>query len=393
MRKLPIALIVLGHTVVDASQNILPVIIPLLQRQFALSYAQVGLAVALLTVSSSLIQPLFGWVSDRWNTQWFLPAGIVWTGILMGLVGLAPSYLALAAVLTLTGLGTAAFHPVASMAAAHASGAQRGLGMSFFSAGGNLGFALGPILMTWFLAWFDLRGTLLLTVLSLATATVIHVYRSEIEVPTRGRSTQRAADAGPIPRARLATLCGLIALRSWGASGLVIFIPLYLMADGMPLHLTGRALFVFLFFGALGGMLGGHLSDRVGRQRVIAGSLLSFPALMAAALLMPGTGRWFLLPVAGMALLASFSVTVVFAQELLPRRIGLASGLTLGLAFGAGGLGVWMSGMLADLLGLATSVWILVGLPGIGGMLALFLRSPQGMPVSRMDRGTPGGPK
>jgi FSR family fosmidomycin resistance protein-like MFS transporter len=353
-----------------------------------LSYTQVGLAVALLTVSSSLVQPVFGWASDRWNTQWFLPAGIVWTGSLMGLVGLVPSYVSLVAVLTLTGLGTAAFHPVASMAAAHASGAQRGLGMSFFSAGGNLGFALGPILMTWFLAWFELRGTLLLTVMSLATATLIHAYRGEIEVPVQGRRRQRAADGGPIPRARLATLCGLIALRSWGASGLVIFTPLYLVAQGMPLPLTGRALFVFLFFGALGGLLGGHLSDRVGRQRVIAGSLLAFPGLMAAALLFPGIARWFLLGIAGMALLASFSVTVVFAQELLPRHVGLASGLTLGLAFGAGGLGVWMSGMLADLLGLGTSVWILVGLPGIGGMLALLLRSPQGMPVSRLE-GTP----
>jgi FSR family fosmidomycin resistance protein-like MFS transporter len=247
--------------------------------------------------------------------------------------------------------------------------------------------------MTWFLAWFDLRGTLLLAAMSLATAALIHVYRAEIEVPTQGRSRHRAADGGSIPRARLATLCGLIGLRSWGASGLVIFIPLYLVEQGMALPLTGRALFVFLFFGALGGLLGGHLSDRVGRQRVIAGSLLVFPGLMAAALLVPGIARWFLLAIAGMALLASFSVTVVFAQELLPGRVGLASGLTLGLAFGAGGLGVWMSGVLADLLGLGTSVWILVGLPGIGGMLALCLRSPQGMPVSRLDWVPPRTPR
>jgi FSR family fosmidomycin resistance protein-like MFS transporter len=134
---------------------------------------------------------------------------------------------------------------------------------------------------------------------------------------------------------------------------------------------------VFLFFGALGGMLGGYLSDRVGRQQVIAVSLLTFPLLMAAALATSGPPRWILLAVAGMALLASFSVTVVFAQELLPQHLGLASGLTLGLAFGAGGLGVAMSGVMADLLGLHTSVWILVILPGLAGLLALKLRSPQ----------------
>ncbi len=375
MRARPLFLIVLGHTVVDASQNILPVVLPLLQQRFGLSYSQVGLAAALLTISSSMIQPLFGWLSDRRNTQWFLPAGILWTGMLMGLVGLVPSYGTLLLVLTLTGIGTAAFHPVASLAAAHASGTQRGLGMSFFSAGGNLGFALGPILIASLLTWFSLKGTALLMILGALTAAVIHVHRRELQVPP-----QRPAQGGnhqsvPIPWARLSTLCVLITLRSWAYSGLIIFLPLLLLAQDVSLPLAGRALFVFLFFGALGGMLGGHLSDRIGRQQVIAGSLLLYPPLMAAALAVSGPWRWMLLATAGMALLASFSVTVVFAQELLPQNVGLASGLTLGLAFGTGGLGVGMSGILADLVGLSVSVWILVFLPGLAGLLALTLRS------------------
>jgi FSR family fosmidomycin resistance protein-like MFS transporter len=124
-------------------------------------------------------------------------------------------------------------------------------------------------------------------------------------------------------------------------------------------------------------MLGGHLSDRVGRQQVIAMSLLIYPPLMAAALALQGPMRWVLLAIAGMAILASNSVTVVFAQELLPQRIGLASGLTLGLAFGAGGVGVGVSGIMADLFGLRASVWSLVLLPGLAGLLALSLRSPR----------------
>ena len=177
MRLRPLFLIVLGHTVVDAFQNILPVVLPLLQQRFGLSYSRVGLAAALLTISSSMIQPVFGWLSDRWDTQWFLPAGIVWTGMFMGVVGLVPSYWALLLVLTLTGIGTAAFHPVASLAAAHASGTQRGLGMSFFTAGGNLGFALGPILIASLLTWFSLKGTALLMILGALTAALIHAYR------------------------------------------------------------------------------------------------------------------------------------------------------------------------------------------------------------------------
>ncbi len=378
MRKRPIVLILLSHAVVDSCQNILPVVLPLLRDRFGLSYSQVGLAAALLTISSSLIQPVFGWMSDRWGTQWFLPAGILWTGILMGMVGLVPSYWTLLLVLGLTGVGTAAYHPVAAMAAAHAARSQRGLGVSFFSVGGNLGFALGPILMTWILfLGFGLKGTTLLILPGLAAAGFVHVYRREIEVPFVGAKERRQQQRAAIPWPKLSTLCALITLRSWGYSGLIIFLPLFLREQGIDLSVAGRALFVFLFFGALGGMLGGHLSDRVGRQQVIAISLLTFPFLMAAALALSGPPRWILLAVAGMALLASFSVTVVFAQELLPQHLGLASGLTLGLAFGAGGLGVGMSGLMADLLGLRTSVWMLVFLPGLAGLVALKLRSPR----------------
>lgn len=377
MRLRPLLLMVLGHTTVDSTQNILPVVLPLMQTQFGLSYAQVGLAAALLTISSSMIQPVFGWISDRWGIQWFIPAGIVWTGVLMGVLGLVPSYLAMILVLLLTGVGTAAFHPVASMAAAHASGAQRGLGMSIFSAGGNLGFAVGPILMTWLLMWFSLRGTVLLMGLGALAASVIHCYRREIEVPFLGNRRRRAQEDAPIPWTKLSGLLVLIALRSWASSGLVVFMPLLFMQQGMALSLTGRALFVFLFFGAMGGMLGGYFSDRVGRKKVIALSLLLFPPLMGAVLALQGPMRWILLASAGAALLASNSVTVVFAQELLPQNIGLASGLALGLGFGAGGLGVGVSGVVADLLGLQSSMWGLALLPGLAGLLALRLKSPQ----------------
>lgn len=373
MRRLPLGLAVLGHTVVDASQNILPVVLPLLVDRFHLSYGQVGLAAALLNISSSIIQPGFGWVADRWPSRWFMPAGIVWTGILMGLLGLVPSYAALLLVVVLTGVGTAAFHPVASMAVARASAEQRGLGMSFFSAGGNLGFAIGPILGVWLLTHFGLPGTLAVILPGLLTGAAFLRWRDEfVVVPAAPAAAAAAADA-PIPWGRLGLLCLLITLRSWAYSGLIIFIPLLLTEQGVSLAGAGRALFVFLFFGALGGLLGGHLSDRFGRLGVIVASLLGFPPVMVAALLLSGPLRWPILALAGMTLLASFSVTVVFAQELLPNHLGLASGLTLGLAFGAGGVGVGLSGVLADLFGLAASVWILLALPGLAGLLALSL--------------------
>ncbi len=385
MRRLPISLAVISHTVVDASLNTLPVILPLLMDRFHLSYSQVGVAAALSNISSSMMQPAFGWVSDRWSTRWFMWAGIAWTTILMGCVGLVPNYVALLLVIFLTGMGTAAFHPIASMAVALASGTQRGLGMSFFSAGGNVGFAVGPVLAAWLVARFGLEGTAAVMAPGLLMAAVVYASRETFGAQTAAsRGAATAADS-PIPWGRLTTLCAVITLRSWGYSGLITFIPLLLHEQGVSLQVAGWLLFVFLFSGALGGLLGGHLSDRLGRHVVIATSLLAFPGLMALALAFPGPLQWVFLAVAGATLLASFSVTVVFAQELLPRRLGLASGLTLGLAFGAGGVGVGLSGLLADSVGLRASVWILLALPGIAGVLALMLTS-----AGRAVRAMPG---
>ena len=373
MRKLIIGLVCLSHTIVDASQNILPVVLPLLVDRFQLSYGQVGVAAALLNISSSLIQPAFGWVSDRRPTRWFMPVGIAWTALFMSAIGLVTGYPMLLLVIVLTGLGTAAFHPIGSIAVALASGNQRGLGMSFFSAGGNLGFAIGPVMGAWLMTRFGLPGTVAVFVPGLLMAAAMYVYRDSFAPTGRSSVESRPRASGPIPWGRLAKLCALITLRSWGYSGLVAFIPLLLHEEGVSLRLAGQALFTFLFFGAVGGMLGGYLSDRVGRQQVIATSLVSFPFLMTVALLVSGPFRWLFLAIAGVMLLASFSVTVVFAQDLLPDRLGLASGLTLGLAFGAGGIGVGLSGFLADLIGLKPSVWLLVLLPGIAGLFALGL--------------------
>ena len=313
MRKLSIALACLSHTIVDGSQNILPVVFPLLVDRLHLSYGQVGMAAALLNVSSSVIQPGFGWISDRRPTRWFMPVGIAWTGLFLSVVGLVPSYPTFLLVLVLAGLGTAAFHPIASIAVTHASGDRRGFGMSFFSTGGNLGFAIGPVMAAWLMTWLGLPGTLLVILPSLLMAAAMYLWRGEFASPTPADARREHQARGPIPWGRLSRLCAIITLRSWAYSGLVVFIPLLLHERGVSLSLAGRALFVFLFFGALGGMLGGYLSDRIGRQQVIVASLVGFPLFMAVAMLFSGPLSWSFLAIAGISLLASFSVTVVFA--------------------------------------------------------------------------------
>jgi FSR family fosmidomycin resistance protein-like MFS transporter len=375
MRSLPLFFIAAGHLVVDLSQNILPVILPLQKTAFGLTYSQAGLVATLLSFTSSMIQPIFGLLSDRWRTDWFLGVGIVWTGLFMGLTGLSPSYPLLLACVTLAGLGTAAFHPRASMEVNRISGEHRGLGMAFYTLGGNLGFALGPI----FAAFLVLRGrienTAWLLALSLPLALAVHgqgVRTGAVSLhprPGKGRMTP-----AQIPWLQLLVLSLLVTLRSWAYQGFVVYLPLFLQTRGLPLTTGSHLLFLFLLSGAIAGLLGGHLSDRWGRKGVIAGSLLFFSPLMLLAL--RTTGPWFipLMALAGSMLLASFSVIIVYAQELLPGHLGLASGLMLGWAFGTGGLGVFISGLLADAIGLEGSTVFLALLPSLAGILALTLR-------------------
>jgi FSR family fosmidomycin resistance protein-like MFS transporter len=373
-----------AHAIVDASLNVLPVVLPLLVDRFHLTYAQVGFAAALSNVASSMLQPAFGWAADRWPSRWLLATGVAWTGSLLCLLGVVPNYPGLLVVIFLTGVGTAAFHPIASMRVAHASGPQRGLGMSLFSVGGNVGFAIGPMAAAWLMVQFGLPGTIVIAFPCLVMAAVLHASRESLAVRLAPPGQAASGPSVPIPWRGLGTLCALIALRSWGYSGLITFIPLHVREQGDSLASAGRVLFVFLFCGAVGGLMGGYLSDRIGRHKVISASLLIFPVLMGAFLGTSGPLAWMFVALAGTALLASFSVTVVYAQDLLPHHLGLASGLTLGLAFGAGGVGVGLSGVLADAIGLRPSLWVLLALPGIAGLLSLKLT-----PIRRAGDGKP----
>ena len=370
-----------GHLVVDLSQNILPVVLPIQKAAFVLSYFQAGLVATMLNVTSSMIQPLFGFVSDRWKTDWFIGLGILWTALFMGMTGLSPSYPFLLLSVTLAGFGTAAFHPRASMAANHISGSRRGLGMAVYTLGGNLGFALGPMFAAFVVMRWRIQGTAWLLALAVPISLILYRSRKDVVSPP----CSPAQRLGKISWAHiswrsLAALALVVALRSWTYQGFIVFLPLFLQSKGISLTVGSRLLFVFLVSGAIAGLLGGHLSDLWGRKRVIAGSLLCFSPLMLLALRFAGPWVTLILALAGMMLLAGFSVIIVFAQELMPGNVGLASGLMLGLAFGTGGIGILFSGIMADAFGLEKSMLFLALMPMVAGLLALTLKdsSPRG---------------
>lgn len=362
----------LGHLCTDISQGSIPALLPFLITKDHLSYASVSALVLAATISSSVIQPAFGHVSDRYSLPWLMPVGPALGGLGVALAGLAPNYgLTFAAVL-LSGLGVAAFHPEGSRFANYVSGARRASGMSLFSVGGNVGFALGPVLVTPLMLAFGVHGTVFVLVPTWLMAAVLAIelprlrtFRRDVVAGGRVRRGDHEEAWGPFT-----LLAGVIALRSFVYFGFVTFIPLYYVR---VLHtskaLGNAALAVMLLGGAIGTLCGGPLADRFGRRTVLTGSMLLLPPLIVGFLLAnPALGIVFA-GLAGAATVATFAVTIVMGQEYLPGRLGVAAGVTIGLSIGLGGVGAPLLGLLADAHGLRAVFETIAGLP----LLALIL--------------------
>jgi MFS transporter, FSR family, fosmidomycin resistance protein len=377
-----------GHLFTDLAQGSVPALLPFLITRDHLNYATASALILAATISSSVVQPVFGHLSDRFSLPWLMPLGPGLGGLGIALAGVLPSYgLTFAAVLV-SGLGVAAFHPEGSRFANYVSGGRRASGMSLFSVGGNVGFALGPALVTPALLAFGLDGTLLVLVPTLLMAGLLaHElprlagFRSDV---VAGRVQRRSDhDAwGPF-----AILAGVIAVRSFIYFGLVTFIALYWVHD---LH-TGKgfgsaALTAVLLGGAGGTLIGGPLADRFGRRTVLMGSMTLIPPLVVGLLLSGPTLGILFAVLIGAVTISTFSVTIVMGQEFLPARLGLSAGITIGLSIGLGGLGAPLLGLLADAQGLRAVMATIAALPILAFALTLLL--PRGEVSARQRPGT-----
>lgn len=372
-----------GHLFTDLNQGAVAALLPFLISERGLSLAAAGALVFAATVSSSLVQPLFGIFSDRTPIPALMPLGVLLAGIGMALVGVAPSYPLIFASVVVSGVGVAAFHPEAARFANYVSGARRARGMSFFSVGGNAGFALGPVVATPLVLAFGLPGTLFLALPAALMAGVMFAETARMLrlAPEQTPNGARPVEAHQESWGPFAVMIAVVAVRSFVYFGLVAFVASYYeRVHGESAALGNVALTVMLAAGAVGTLFMGPLADRFGRKAVLAWSMLAMPPLVLAFAFVGPYPGMVMLALVGALTIGTFGVTVVMGQEYLPGRIGLAAGVTMGLSIGLGGVGAPLLGLLADAGGLRTTMLAIAALPVLGFVLALTLPAKTGAP-------------
>jgi MFS transporter, FSR family, fosmidomycin resistance protein len=376
MDRLTLGLLSAGHFSVDLSQGAVPAMLPFFIRDRHLSYAAAAGLVLAQTVSSSVLQPLFGQLTDRRPAPWLLPAGVTVAGAGLGAAALMPTYGLIWLAIAISGMGVAAYHPEGARYASYASGERRATGMSFFSVGGNAGFAAGPVLATPAFLLLGLHGGVLVGLVPVAIAVAL-----ALGLPRIG--ALQVAATSPAARVRegadqwgaFLRLTGVLLSRSVLFYGLNTFIPLYWIGVfGQPEGAAGSALATLLIVGAVGTLLGGRLADRFPRRTVVLVAITATVPLLLLLVAMPAPlpAQAVLVPLA-LVLYVPSGLMVVMGQEYLPSRVGTASGVTLGLAVSVGGVLTPALGFVADHAGLRTALLLLVLAPAVAVPLAFSL--------------------
>jgi len=367
------------HLLNDMIQSMLPAIYPLLKSSFRLDFGQIGLITLTFQVTASLLQPVVGYYTDRRPQPYSLSIGMACTLIGLLLLSIAATFPMLLVSAALIGLGSSVFHPESSRVARMASGGRHGLAQSVFQVGGNLGSALGPLLAAFLIlprgqssvAWLSLAALLAIILLM----RVGNWYRAKTALPKVRRKAleNRPALSSRKVAASITILLMLIFSKYFYMASLTSYYTFYLI-NKFQVSVQNAQIHLFVFLGAVafGTLVGGPLGDRFGRKYVIWGSILG---VLPFTLMLPYANLFWtgvLSVVIGLILSSAFSAILVYAQELLPGKVGLIGGLFFGFAFGMGGIGAAVLGELADLTDIATVYRVVAFLPLIG-LLAGFL--------------------
>ncbi|HEY8298815.1 MAG TPA: MFS transporter [Candidatus Baltobacteraceae bacterium] len=368
-----------AHVLNDLNQSALPALLPFLVAKEHVSLAAAAALILAMNLSSSVVQPLFGYISDKRSLAWVIPVAVLVASCGTAAIGLLHSYAAMFGAATIAGIGIAAFHPEGSRYASYCSRGQRATGMGWFSLGGYGGFALGPILVTPTVLAFGMRGTALLVVPGIVAA--ILMWNELGRFKHFRKRAFASIKSSPYLRddwAAFGWLTAVVSLRSTAFFGLVTFLPLFVINVLHAGATAGNAaLSLMLVAGALGTVSGGRLADFYERRTIVSVSIAAI-ALFTAAVALAGAlhAPAFVLLASivalGFGMALSASVLVVLGQEYLPNRIGVASGVTLGLAVSVGGIGAPIFGLIGDRFGLI-DVFVTIAAIALLSFLGTFL--------------------
>ena len=328
-------------------------------------------------ITSSLIQPLFGFLADKTARRWLLPLSVFLSSLGIALSGVAPSYYAVLALVMVSGFGIAAYHPEGYRTASQVAGVRKATGVSIFSTGGNIGIAAGPPFITLLLTSFGMPGTLGMLLPGFLVAALLMAVLPGLSQPLPARA-QGATLAPKTMVGGMSLLVLVISIRSWTQLGFTTYMPFYYLEvlKGDP-RMVGTLLAVFLGAGAVGSLIAGPISDRIGHRRYMVSVFFLAAPLAVAFLLVSGVWTFVFLAALGLVLVSTFTVSVVLGQAYMPRNLGMASGLIVGFAIGAGGVGATALGWVADHWGLSSALWISALMPILGCAVSLTLPEPR----------------
>ncbi len=373
-------LLTAGHLVTDINLGALPALLPFVKEFLNLSYTMTASIILVFNVTSSVIQPIFGYFSDRWSAKWLLPSGCFMASFGMALLGFGSSYAWIFFFAALSGLGQGSYHPEAFKTVNFLSGEKKATGISLFLVGGSLGVALGPIMATLFFKYLGLKGSLLFLPSGIAMAIVFlaipswKVKTEHLIDKAKGLRTSGFSRQGLFP---MALLLLVVMLRSATQLSIQTFVPFYFITilQRDPL-IVGKYLSTFLLSGTIGHMTGGPCADRYGYKRTVLFGLGLTSIFLHLFFYSNGTESLIFFALAGFVLSSSSAITMAMGQSYMPRNLGMASGLILGLSMGMGGIGTTILGWVTDQWGLQFTLHIIFILPLLSLLTFLFVPYP-----------------
>lgn len=376
-------LMMLGHICTDMSQGALPALLPFLVAYRGIDYASAAGLMFAASFLSSLIQPVLGMMTDRKAMPWLMAAGMFISGLGITLVGFLSNYWAIFALVMFSGIGSAMFHPEAGRMSNCVAGEKKGRGMSIFAVGGNIGFVVGPIITTLAVSAWGLKGAAIIMLPVLLIVSVF-IWQNKHFTQFSAAMTKVQSSADELTTQKddwkgFGKLTVSLFSRSIVINGVQVFIPLYWVAILHQTQELGSSMVtVMAIAAAFSTLLGGRMADKFGFKRVI---LTSFALLLPLLILLLMAGNVVFATIALIPLAAAihlgYSPSVALGQKYLPNRLGLASGVTLGLSISVGGVCSPILGAIGDRFGLTTALYVIVVIAFIGLLGAAWIRNPQ----------------